>query len=71
MKETAVICNKCGKVIDKMDLECNGFSISHILGYGSIYDGDTLEFDLCSSCQNEFITYLIETCKISPIQEAC
>ena len=66
MKE--VICNMCGEKIDEMDLACNEFSISHCFGYGSIHDGDTLDFDLCSTCQDKLVTYLIETCKISPMR---
>lgn len=69
MHKTTVICNMCGDEIDKMDLECNKFSLTHQFGYGSVNDGEILNFDLCSKCQDILTTYLIETCKISPLQE--
>lgn len=69
MTKTTTVCNMCGKEINKMDLACNLFSISNQFGYGSIHDGDTLELDLCSKCQDMLVTHLIETCKISPIVE--
>ena len=68
MRECKVICNMCGKEIDEMDLACNDFTINHQFGYGSIHDSDFLEIDLCSTCQNKLVTYLIETCKISPMR---
>lgn len=69
MTKTTVICNKCGKEIDKMDLECNPFSLYHNFGYGSDYDTLVLNIDLCSSCQDSITTYLIKNCKINPIAE--
>ena len=67
MKQTSVICNMCGNKIDEMDLACNGFSINYQFGYGSIHDGDYLNIDLCSECQDKLVTHLKEVCKIDPI----
>ena len=58
-------CNMCGKVFDNYD-EFMGFSIHRILGYGSKYDGDTLELDLCCECVDK----LIEMCTVSPLRAA-
>lgn len=59
------ICNKCGKEFDIYDSQ-EDFSIySQLIGYGSKYDGSSLELDLCCECMDE----LIESCKISPIKE--
>lgn len=40
-----------------------GFSFNQVLGYGSKYDGETIEYDLCCDC----FDVLIEESKISPI----
>ncbi len=61
MKRT--YCNKCGKKLDIWDLQMN-FFVQRNLGYGSKYDGESVEFDLCCSC----VDWLIEKCKISPIR---
>ena len=66
---TITKCNMCGNEIEKIDLDCNPFSLRHRLGYGSKYDEDLIELDLCSNCQDKLITYLIENCKINPITE--
>ena len=62
---TEKTCNMCGKVFDMWDAQEN-FSIHRRLGYGTKYDGDTLELDLCCDC----IEKIIEECKVSPIIEA-
>ena len=60
-----IICNKCGKEFDIYD-EQENFSIhSYQIGYGSKYDGSGLQLDLCCECMDE----LIDSCKISPIEE--
>jgi len=69
MKQVSVKCNMCGSEIDEMDLECNDFSIEHRFGYGSKHDGDHLYLDLCSSCQDKLVTYLLSNCIINPIEE--
>ena len=58
-------CNKCGKQID----QCNnylGLSVHCAVGYGSDYDGDVLDLDLCSQCTDN----LINSCVISPVEMA-
>lgn len=62
---TKIICNKCGKEFDEWDTQ-EEFRIYSHLGYGTKYDGDKLELDLCCDC----MTDLIDSCKISPIIEA-
>ena len=51
-----ITCNKCGK---------KNFSVYRRLGYGTKYDGDDLELDLCCDCMEK----LIDECIISPIVE--
>jgi hypothetical protein len=59
-KET--ICNQCGRVFDIWDTQAN-FSIRGQLGYGTKYDGERLELDLCCDCMER----LIGTCVIPPV----
>lgn len=56
------VCNKCGKPFDRWD-EQENFHIYGYLGYGTKYDGSTLELDLCCSCMED----LIDECKVNPI----
>lgn len=56
-------CNKCGKKLDMWDIQ-EDFSMQRRLGYGSKYDGDDLDIDLCCDCMDE----LIEKCVIPPVK---
>lgn len=56
------ICNKCGKEIDAFD-DLSGIHIGGPIGYGSAFDGEYLDLDLCVSCTDR----LIKSCPISPI----
>lgn len=58
------MCHKCGKQFDLWDSQEN-FHIHQHCGYGTQYDGDTIELHLCCSCLEE----LVESCVISPIIE--
>lgn len=62
MTQKKIICNKCGKEFDMWD-EQEDFSIHRQAGYGSKYDGQNIELDLCCECMDK----LIEECKISPL----
>lgn len=62
MSET-IICNKCGKPFDMWD-ETEGIKLSRYMGYGTKYDGDRLNLNLCCKC----IENLISKCLISPIE---
>lgn len=55
-------CNKCGKKMDMWDTQ-EDFSLQRNLGYGSRYDGDNLDLDLCCDCMDK----LIEECVIPPV----
>lgn len=56
------ICNKCGKRLDPWDsISCIHFERD--LGYGSQYDGCSVEIDLCNSCFDAFIN----ECAVSPL----
>lgn len=59
-----IICNKCGKKFDIWDAQ-ERFAIYRRLGYGTKYDGNNLELDLCCDCMEK----LVDECIISPIVE--
>ena len=54
--------HKCGKERDLWDRQ-EEFSIHTKCGYGTKYDGSTIELDLCCDCMEE----LVDSCKISPV----
>lgn len=59
-----ITCNKCGKKFDIWDTQ-EGFSINKRMGYGTKYDGEYLELDLCCNCMEK----LIDECIISPVSD--
>jgi hypothetical protein len=68
-QETKVICNKCGTTQDlfgedyEREWQANEFqSLSCYFGYGSRYDMESWQFDLCEDC----LTELIKTFKFVP-----
>ena len=55
-KVESITCNKCGKICtgeDAMYADITDIRIA--FGYGSIYDTDVMEFDLCDSCIDEIV----------------
>lgn len=59
-----ITCNKCGKKFDVWDSQ-EDFSLHRKLGYGTKYDGETLDIDLCCECMDK----LIDECVISPLSD--
>lgn len=62
MKNRTPRCNRCGSHLDFFDQQEN-FHITSDLGYGTIYDGQSLDLHLCCHCMEE----LISSCVISPV----
>ena len=62
-------CNKCGKELDVFDMQ-SGIRMHDILGYGSKYDEEAINLDLCCECTDELIDYIKNNGKINPIQAA-
>lgn len=58
------VCNRCGKKLDFWDQQ-QEFSIHKRLEYGSIYDGETIRYQLCCDC----IDRAIDECAVSPIKD--
>lgn len=60
MKE--LVCNMCGKELDLWDKQ-EEFSIYRMCGYGTKFDGDSIELDLCCDCMEK----LVDSCVVSPV----
>lgn len=58
------VCNICGHKFNFWDSQ-ESFNIKVQAGYGTKYDGDYIDLNLCCNCMDN----LIEACAISPIQE--
>lgn len=69
MAKGKIRCNMCGKDFNNCDSAFD-FGIHRIIGYGSKYDGDDIDLDLCPECFDKFIHRLKEDCRIDPIVEA-
>lgn len=63
MIQSKIICNLCGKEFDIWDKK-EGFVIHKRCGYGTKYDGETLNLDICCDCMER----LIESCAIFPME---
>lgn len=64
IEEVSAACNKCGKKFEKnksdlcWDAQLHNFGVSG--GYGSEYDMESFDFDLCEECVNELVkTFMI------------
>lgn len=58
-----IVCDMCGKEFNYWDTE-SGFSLSRNFGYGSKYDLEGIECDLCCECFDKLLDeYLIPNCK--------
>ena len=64
---SSIFCNKCGKEVyntEEWNPEFDNFqSFDIVFGFGSEFDGDELNFDLCDNCMVEFI----KSFKIPPL----
>lgn len=57
-------CNFCGKEMDDFDV-LSDFTIAKKIGYGSIHDGETVDFRMCCVCFDR----VTHACVISPFIE--
>ena len=58
------VCNICGEPLDNFDF-MQRFKIHTNIGYGSKFDGENLNINICCICMD----HLIERCKVSPISD--
>lgn len=54
MKKMSCYCDRCGKAFDEWDRQ-ESFAIKYFVGYGSKYDGETIDMDLCCSCFDHIV----------------
>ena len=57
-----LVCNMCGKELDMWD-EQEDFSIYRACGYGTKFDGYSIQLDLCCDCMEK----LVDSCLVSPV----
>lgn len=63
------ICNICGKEFDMWDQQ-EKFGFHHQVGYGSKFDGDHINVNMCCDCFDELMdTYILPKCKVSPLED--
>lgn len=59
-------CTMCGKEFDMWD-EQENFCFEHNVGYGSKYDMEKVNVNLCCDCFDKVMDMIIPMCKESPI----
>ncbi len=61
-------CNMCGKLFDGWDYQ-EKFSFKSYIGYGSKYDLNKMDLNLCCSCFDTVMDFIIPQCTIAPLEE--
>ena len=61
-------CNVCAKEFDVWDRQ-EDFGFHYRVGYGSKYDGDKIDLDLCCRCFDDVFEKILPKCKINPLAE--
>lgn len=60
MRVDTIYCNMCGKKFDDLDRQ-NGFGLHYSnIGYGSQYDGESIDIDLCCDCFDKMMVEYVE-----------
>lgn len=61
------ICNMCGKEFDEWDVQ-EQFGFHYHVGFGSRFDEQIIDCDLCCSCFDKMMEeYILPNCKINTI----
>ena len=67
MRNNEILCNICGKKFDMWD-EQENFGLHYHVGYGSKFDTNIIDCDLCCNCFDKLMNeYIIPRSKIDPI----
>lgn len=53
------VCSICGKKFDMLDEQLN-FGIHMKATYGSIFDGNTFDYDFCCNCFDDLIGKILQ-----------
>ena len=63
------VCNFCGKEFDEWDNQ-EGFGFTHRVGFGSKFDGQVIEVDLCCDCFDKMMEeYVFPNCQLNCISD--
>ena len=68
MAKAKTLCNVCGKEFDMWD-EQEELGLHTRFGYGTTFDGDRIDLDICCDCFDKLMDKFIPMCKINPITE--
>lgn len=63
---TSIQCNVCGRDTRNTEVHIE-IQIHQLIGYGSRYDGEKIDFDVCAKCVDTILEAISKVCKISPI----
>lgn len=61
-------CTMCNKIFDEWDLQ-EDFSWHKWIGYGSKYDLNKLDLDLCCDCFDKVLDFIVQNSVNNPLQE--
>ena len=66
MAQGKTLCNICGREFDEWDNQ-EKLGLHTSFGYGTKFDGNYLDLDVCCTCFDGLMDKLIQMCKINPI----
>jgi hypothetical protein len=58
----------CGNEFNEWDTQ-EDFGFHYSVGYGSKFDGDIIDLDLCCGCFDKIMDWIIPQCKTNPVTE--
>lgn len=61
-------CTMCNKIFDEWDLQ-EDFSWRKWIGYGSKYDLNKLDLDLCCDCFDKVLAFILRNSVHNPLRE--
>lgn len=61
-------CNMCGELFDEWDYQEN-FGFDYHIGYGLRYDLNRIKLNLCCSCFDKVLDFILPQCEINPLSE--
>ena len=61
-------CTMCNKILNEWDIQ-EDFSWHKWIGYGSKYDLNKLDLDLCCDCFDKVLDFILQNSVNNPLQE--
>lgn len=68
MDEKEKCCTMCNKIFDMWDLQ-EDFSFSRWIGYGSKYDLNKLDIQLCCTCFDKVLDFVLPKYNIKKVEQ--